>query len=980
MQVSAPEAPARAISRPHVQTRPKSKAKAKAPVNRPLELFDEATLFGNPAKRLTRRKGPRHWFTATDLFCGAGGTTTGFEQAMIDGQSIVDTLQVVNHDWLAIESHAANHAAARHFIEDITKLDANILVKTSILWASLECTNFSNAKGGQSRDADSRSLAEHMERYIRAVCPLYFCVENVREFMSWGPLYHKKKNGKPCFRSVKVMACKLTKDGKPMLSKKTGKPHEHQVLDERGQKMWKDEPVMVPESRTKGRDFMRWKQSIEDLGYTAHHTLLNSADYGERTSRVRLFMVFAKKGLPVRWPKATHSNPRKKGGLTVGTEPWLPVRPCLDLETKGRSIFNRTRIDKNGALVPDPLVEKTLKRLFAGLCQYIAGSTVPVVTAQLNLLAEALLSGKSGGSQLPKPQAETEWLAKRTSNPPSGKDNPGASLQQPGPAVACGFHPDLVQVEGQPSGEEFLLQSNGGDPSAKVTPSSVPSRTVLASPNQQLAQVVAQEFIAKAFTGDPSHMVQSTESPAGAVTCVDHHQLGQVVPVAAEFLTTRHHTDPECRGRSLEQPAAVVMPKDNHELAQVVGNEAPEAWVTQYNGGSDECRNLSMDGPCNTIRTENCFGIVQPVGAQAEFLTNPGWPERCGGASTNDPSPTIIARQDKAPLGLVQAVPTGETGLIVKYYSSGDNVTSLNDPSGALTCNDRMALAQVEAAGPGEAPQTAWLDRPYGSGDHNHQSMEIPAGAISCSGNHHAIVQPVAAAGEFLDQQYGASVPASVDAPAGCLTNTPKLNLAQILAWIVKTDFSRVGTSMNEPSSTLTASRHYPYLAEAQPNETGEWLLDNKFDNIGRPLTQPGPTLLTGDHHYLAQTEHVAAAEPINWQFQDDDSETMRLIRLFLRAYNLSDVLLRMLMVKELLAIQGFPSDYILKGSATEQKKFVGNSVPPKMSQRITEALYMAMQEADLLDMLTEYNDSLVVSKKGRPAKDKTPADLPQAA
>lgn len=84
-------------------------------------------------------------------------------------------------------------------------------------------------------------------------------------------------------------------------------------------------------------------------------------------------MVFAKKGLPVRWPRATHS----KNGKTVGTLPWLPVRPCLDLEVKGRSIFDRVRINKKGVAVPDPLVEKTLKRLFAGLCHYIAGSNVP---------------------------------------------------------------------------------------------------------------------------------------------------------------------------------------------------------------------------------------------------------------------------------------------------------------------------------------------------------------------------------------------------------------------------------------------------------------------------------------------------------------------------------------------------------------------------------------------------------------------------
>lgn len=245
-------------------------------------------------------------------------------------------------------------------------------------------------------------------------------------------------------------------------------------------------------------------------------------------------------------------------------------------------------------------------------------------------------------------QAETEWLAKRTSNPPSGKANPGASLLEPGPAVACGLHPDLVQVQAQQS---------------------------------------TQEFLTKAFSGDPNHLVQGTDRPAGSLTCVDHHQPGQVVPVAGEFISTRHHTSPESRGRSLEQPAAAVMPNDHHDLIQVEGVE--QEFVTQYNGGSDECRNLSLEGPINTITLANRFGVVQTQPTSEEFLTNPGWPERCGGASTSEPGPTLIARQDKAPLSLVQAVGTGEVGFVQKYYSSGDNVTSLNQPSGSLTCTDR---------------------------------------------------------------------------------------------------------------------------------------------------------------------------------------------------------------------------------------------------------------------------------------------------
>lgn len=57
-----------------------------------------------------------------------------------------------------------------------------------VLWASLECTNFSRAKGGLPRDADSRTLAEHLFRYIEALAPDYIQIENVEEFMSWGDL------------------------------------------------------------------------------------------------------------------------------------------------------------------------------------------------------------------------------------------------------------------------------------------------------------------------------------------------------------------------------------------------------------------------------------------------------------------------------------------------------------------------------------------------------------------------------------------------------------------------------------------------------------------------------------------------------------------------------------------------------------------------------------------------------------------------
>lgn len=704
-----------------------------------LPLFEEAKQLAKPLAAA--------WmlFTATDLFCGAGGTTSGFEAARYHQHKIVNTTQVVNHDALAIASHAANHAAARHFTEDITKLDANLLVRTALLWASLECTNFSNAKGGLSRDADSRSLAEHMERYIRAVEPMYFMVENVREFMAWGPLKHKiGKDGKPCMRRVKVMCDVLGPDGQPR-RRKNGKPLQRQVVNENGELAWEDAPVMVPESRTKGRDFLRWKQSIEDLGYTCHYRLLNAADFGERTSRVRLFMIFAKVGLPVRWPQATHS----KGGKTLGTEPWLPVRPCLRLEVKGRSIFNRTRTNKKGVEVPDPLVEKTLQRIYAGLCQYVAGRDTKAVTAFL----QSLPAGENGGVEL-TPETKQAWLLKRSSNAPSGKPNPGVPLNGPGPTLACGFLPDVVQPE-------FLPEASD----------------------------------------EPQH----AHDPAG------------------------------------------------------------------------------------------------------EFLTNPGW--FGGNKSVDETGNTIVARQDKAPLSVVQ--PEYEEGFLTKYYTTGNNVSGFHDPSGALTCNDRMGVVQTES-------ELVWLDKRFGSGPHNHQSVNVP-GASLLTNNHLALAEAE--------------------------------RMAEAEPWVMNTNFDNVGTSLDAPAPPLLASRHHPYVVQPQ-----DWLLDNKFNNVGRSLDHSGPTLLTGDNHYLASS--VPGREPRHWQEQADDSETLRLIRRFMRVYGLSDVLMRMLLVEELLRIQGFPEGYVLLGSSTDRKKFIGNSVPPKMSQRIVEAIYEAFVEGGHQELLADYEGS----------------------
>lgn len=258
-----------------------------------------------------------------DLFCGAGGTSSGVEYARLDGRKCAEVVACVNHDANAIKSHKANHPHALHFTEDIRTLELSPMVKhlekkrrqypkaKVVLWASLECTNFSKAKGGQPRDADSRTLADHLFRYIEALQPDFIEIENVEEFMCWGAL---DENGKPV-------------------------------------------------SRDQGSDYLRWVRQVQAYGYDFDWHVLNAADFGAYTSRKRFFGLFARKGLPIAFPEQTFAKNGDEGGMFHQYRRWRAVREVLDLDDDGESIFVRRK----------PLCEKTLERIYAGLVKFVAG-------------------------------------------------------------------------------------------------------------------------------------------------------------------------------------------------------------------------------------------------------------------------------------------------------------------------------------------------------------------------------------------------------------------------------------------------------------------------------------------------------------------------------------------------------------------------------------------------------------------------------
>lgn len=425
-----------------------------------------------------------------DLFCGAGGTSTGVENARYNGEQCAKVIACVNHDANAIASHAANHPDVLHFTEDIRTLELSPLIShvkkmkniypeaLIVLWASLECTNFSKAKGGQPRDADSRTLAEHLFRYIEAIDPDYIQIENVEEFMSWGDM---DENGKPI-------------------------------------------------SKDKGRCYEKWKRNVRKYGYDFDWRILNAANYGAYTTRKRYFGIFAKRGLPIVFPEPTHCKDGKTD-MMGRLEKWNAVKEVLDFTDEGDSIFCRKK----------PLTEKTLERIYAGLIKFVAGGKDAFIVKYNSMNRNGKYQPPSIDEPCPTVAtqgrlalAKVSFLSKQYSGHPESKN---ISIEEPAGTITCKDHHAFVSAY-YGNGNNYSVESPAPailtkDHLALVTPFFMnyysgggqlggvdePCPAITTVPKQR---IVTPVFIDQQFGASSA---ASIEKPLGAITTNPKYSL-----------------------------------------------------------------------------------------------------------------------------------------------------------------------------------------------------------------------------------------------------------------------------------------------------------------------------------------------------------------------------------------------------------------------------------------------------------------------
>lgn len=225
-----------------------------------------------------------------NLFCGMGGDELGIRDAVYTDLRMKYKGLSINHWDVAVNTMRANFPNVKTLDCKIEEAVPGDLVPwgtvVHVLWASPSCTHHSRAKGGRPRSNQLRSQPEYVVTWASQVRPRIIIVENVPEFVEWGP------------------------------------------LDDEG----------IPDKAHKGETFKAWVKMIESLGYNVEHRVLCCADYGDATSRRRFFLIAVRRdiGVPV-WPKPTHGN------HVPGLPQWRGAGECLDLSNLGRSIFGRKR-------------------------------------------------------------------------------------------------------------------------------------------------------------------------------------------------------------------------------------------------------------------------------------------------------------------------------------------------------------------------------------------------------------------------------------------------------------------------------------------------------------------------------------------------------------------------------------------------------------------------------------------------------------
>ncbi len=476
-------------------------------------------------------------YRSGDLFCGAGGLTAGlslaYEHLLDDAEDLAEHVRhvAINHWSVAIRTHETNHPWAKHLDEDIDHVKPRDVFEPGIdlLAAAPSCKPHSQAAGDKAKHDQKRMHPWVVVRWIQELRPRNVLVENVPAFRRWGPL---DDDGDPC-------------------------------------------------KEREGDTFDAFLAAIRSLGYAVDHRILNAADYGDPTTRKRLFIVARRDKRPV-FPAPTHSNDPDDD-----LPDWRTAAEVIDWSDPGESIWTRG-LAGNGK---KPLVQNTMQRIAEGLRRYAVDELEPFADAVASL-------GKEDVEKLQRTAVNVEDVTPEL--------------------VAHAGRPFLVKFYGtstaKPVEEPLDTVTAGGYKFALARPYVIGQHggAVARSTDEPLPTVASAGYIRKVephpfilprngrYRGLDSNPAYDPDAEPLHVVTAENHDGHLVSPYLVPFYGERGGQDP--RTHDTDDP-----------LPTVPASKSPagvaQPYLVQYNGQSDA---QPVDEPMPTQTTRDRFALVVP--------------------------------------------------------------------------------------------------------------------------------------------------------------------------------------------------------------------------------------------------------------------------------------------------------------------------------------------------------------------------------
>lgn len=550
-----------------------------------------------PEVRVARKVRP---MLVADLFCGAGGLSNGTARAMRQLGLPVEMIGV-NHWPVAIETNRRNHkehADRIHCADLESALPLTIVPegRLDLLTAAPSCVFHSRARGGRPVHDQQRMDPWHVVRWCTELRVARVLVENVPEFMDWGP-------------------CSLV-TGRPIKSRR-------------------------------GEYFRAWVAALEAVGFKVDWKVVCCADFGDPTTRRRFFLIGRSDGKRLTWPEFTHD--RVGGTDLLGSRPrWRGAREVIDWTMTGKSIFTRTK----------PLKPNTLRRILAGAVKYtwprpyidavqalLDGQTPKLVFTRAEAVALGLVSAdpmlvhlrgtseqhlqataKSADEPLPTLTAGGSHvgLVLATSSSGAARD-----LDQPLPTITTGGAGAERPGCARPQLVEPIIVPTSNTSSAGVPRSAAePIRTVTTAKggDQALAVPLVAQYYGATATA------QSVAEPVPSVTTKARFGLAEPVLMRAG------HGDSDGRN-----PVSRVLDADAPMPALTGSNEMAlaEPIVMRGNVGTGRTGDMRRASqPMPTITCSESLALAEPF-LVPNFGEAPGQTPRTH--SIDDPMPTVTA-------------------------------------------------------------------------------------------------------------------------------------------------------------------------------------------------------------------------------------------------------------------------------------------------------------------------------------------------